>query len=96
MRIHAHPCCCSRRANSRARCAGDLDKKLGAPLASIHAPVPGFETELNGLINKTFDNLQPGMPVWRARPAPVCRARLARDPPSVFTAEPQAQQLAAG
>ena len=40
---------------------GDLDKKLGAPLASIHAPVPGFETELNALINKTFDNLQVGL-----------------------------------
>ena len=37
---------------------GDLDKKLGSPLAFIHAPVPGFEKDLAKLLNKTFDGLQ--------------------------------------
>ena len=44
---------------------GDLDKKLSSPMTFIHAPVPGFATELNKLLNKTLDSLQPGMPVWR-------------------------------
>lgn len=45
---------------------GELEAKLGAGMPLIHAPVPGFETDLDRLLTKTFDKLRadkPGVPV---------------------------------
>jgi dimethylamine monooxygenase subunit A len=64
---------------------GDLDKKLGQPLAFIHAPVPGFEKDLAKLLNKTFDGLQAAAPVWRNNWALVDNGVL--DNPSYGTPE---------
>ena len=76
---------------------GDLDKKLGSPLAFIHAPVPGFEKDLAKLLNKTFDGLQVRAtqltmchllgPVHALTPHPHCAAG---------TCPGVAQQLGAG
>lgn len=45
-----------------------LHEKFGRPLQDIHGPVPGFGrgTRNAELIQRIFDNLQVGMPVWRA------------------------------
>ena len=45
---------------------GHLEKKLGKPLSFLHAPVPGFQQDLNDLVNRTFDSLQPKRPLWRS------------------------------
>jgi dimethylamine monooxygenase subunit A len=44
-----------------------LREKFGRPMHEIHAPVPGFGagTRNAGLIERMFDNLQPGNPVKR-------------------------------
>jgi dimethylamine monooxygenase subunit A len=44
-----------------------LRDKFGRPMHEIHAPVPGFSTGTRnaGLIERMFDNLQPGNPVKR-------------------------------
>lgn len=44
---------------------GELEAKLGAGMPSIHAPVPGFEADLDRLLTKTFDKLRVDKPVWR-------------------------------
>lgn len=41
---------------------GELEAKLGAGMPMIHAPVPGFESDLDKLLTKTFDKLQPDKP----------------------------------
>lgn len=35
----------------------ELSPKLGRPMAVVHAPVPGFERELDGLLAKAFNGL---------------------------------------
>jgi hypothetical protein len=42
-----------------------LAEKLGEPLIGIHAPVPGYELELAHRVQRVFQGLQPGNPVWR-------------------------------
>jgi hypothetical protein len=37
-----------------------LAEKLGTTTLSIHAPVPGFEDQLEKLLNRTFTALQVG------------------------------------
>jgi dimethylamine monooxygenase subunit A len=43
-----------------------LSEKLGQPLIGIHAPVPGYETELAHRVQRVFQGLHAGRPVWRA------------------------------
>lgn len=43
-----------------------LADKIGRPLAEIHAPVPGLETQIGGAMRRFFDKLAPDRPVWRA------------------------------
>ena len=45
---------------------GGLQAKLGWPLSFLHAPVPGFQSDLAHLVNRTLDGLQPSRPVWRS------------------------------
>ena len=45
---------------------GRLKEKLGRPLSFLHAPVPGFQQDLNDLVNRTFDSLLPERPLWRS------------------------------
>lgn len=42
-----------------------LSEKLGQPLIGIHAPVPGYDTELAHRVQRVFVGLQAGAPVWR-------------------------------
>ncbi|KAG1654887.1 hypothetical protein FOA52_006531 [Chlamydomonas sp. UWO 241] len=42
-----------------------LPGKLSAPLGALHAPVPGFESQLLPLLNRMFDGLKVGRPLWR-------------------------------
>ncbi|MBC7882976.1 MAG: DUF3445 domain-containing protein [Anaerolineae bacterium] len=39
-------------------------EKLGLPVAMIHAPVPGYQKQLEGSVNRFFDRLN--QPMWRA------------------------------
>lgn len=41
-----------------------LSEKLGLPVAMIHAPVPGYEKQLKGPVNRFFENIS--TPMWRA------------------------------
>jgi hypothetical protein len=42
-----------------------LSEKLGQPLIGIHAPVPGYDVELAHRVQRVFQGLQAGQPVWR-------------------------------
>jgi hypothetical protein len=39
--------------------------KVGRPLGAIHAPVPDYERDLAGKVDRFFDRLRPGPGVWR-------------------------------
>lgn len=43
----------------------NLVSKLGRSLDTIHAPVPGYETQLAAATNQLFDRLRVSRPVWR-------------------------------
>jgi len=42
-----------------------LQEKFGGTLDQIHAPVPGYETQLGARMRRIFDNLRLEVPVWR-------------------------------
>ncbi len=42
-----------------------LAEKAGATVADIHAPVPGYDAQLGGLVESLLDRLRPERPVWR-------------------------------
>ena len=42
-----------------------LAEKIGRPLMRIHAPVPGYG-DVGPRVQRMFDGLKPGRPVWRA------------------------------
>jgi hypothetical protein len=42
-----------------------LHEKIGAPLAAIHAPVPGFATKLAAAVDHVFDTLTPARMLTR-------------------------------
>lgn len=42
-----------------------LHDKLGRPTAAIHGPVPGYETELAGRVDRFLARLRTDSPVWR-------------------------------
>lgn len=42
-----------------------LSEKFGLPMAAIHAEVPGFPGRMNEVVERIFDLLKPGLPVWR-------------------------------
>ncbi len=43
-----------------------LDEKIGRPLRRIHAPVPDYDGPLAARVQRLFDGIQPGRPLWRA------------------------------
>ena len=75
---------------------GGLQAKLGRPLSFLHAPVPGFQSDLAHLVNRTLDGLQPSRPVWRSNWSLVENGEL-DDPAhhSYSTPEAAAQLVAA-
>jgi Haem-dependent oxidative N-demethylase, alpha subunit-like len=43
-----------------------LAEKHGRPLTAIHVPVPVYDGEIARRVQRLFDGLQPGRPIWRA------------------------------
>ena len=43
-----------------------LDEKIGRPLTRIHAPVTEYDPQLAARVQRLFDGIQPGRPLWRA------------------------------
>ena len=43
-----------------------LSEKIGKPLGPIHAPVSAYDSNIAKRVNRIFDNVQPGRPMWRA------------------------------
>ena len=44
---------------------GHLQERLGQPMAFLHAPVPGYETDLEALVNRALAGLHTDRPLWR-------------------------------
>lgn len=43
-----------------------LAEKIGKPLIGVHAPVAEYDAELARRVQRLFDGVQVGMPIWRA------------------------------
>ncbi|MGY6412153.1 MAG: heme-dependent oxidative N-demethylase family protein [Alkalilacustris sp.] len=43
-----------------------LAEKIGRPLLRIHAPVAEYDAQLAARVQRLFDGIQPGRPLWRA------------------------------
>lgn len=42
-----------------------LTEKLGRPLMGVHSPVPDYNQEVGRRVQRLFNGLQPGRPLWR-------------------------------
>lgn len=42
-----------------------LDEKIGRPLAAIHAPVQPYDGQMAARVQRLFDRVRPGAPLWR-------------------------------
>lgn len=42
-----------------------LHDKIGAPVAEIHDPVPGYRESISDIVDRTLDRLDPQRPLWR-------------------------------
>nr|WP_299964429.1 DUF3445 domain-containing protein [uncultured Roseobacter sp.] len=54
-----------------------LSEKAGQPLVAIHAPVPEYDAGLAARVQRLFDGVQVGRPLWRSN-------RLWYDDPALF------------
>ncbi|MGF1552010.1 MAG: DUF3445 domain-containing protein [Paracoccaceae bacterium] len=54
-----------------------LAEKLGRPLTAIHDPVPDYDATLARRVNRLFEGIRPGRPLWRAN-------WLVHDDPTLF------------
>ncbi len=43
-----------------------LSEKIGRPLMRIHKPVPPYDTDIGGRVQRLFDRLPEGQALWRA------------------------------
>jgi hypothetical protein len=43
-----------------------LAEKIGRPLLAIHAPVTSYTDDIGRRVQRLFDAVQPGRPLWRA------------------------------
>ena len=43
-----------------------LAEKIGHPLTAIHGPVPDYTDDLAKRVNRVFDGVKVGLPLWRA------------------------------
>lgn len=43
-----------------------LAEKIGRPLMRIHAPVPPYDDDIGRRVQRFFDGVRPGRPMWRA------------------------------
>ncbi|MBF9046769.1 DUF3445 domain-containing protein [Rhodobacterales bacterium LSUCC0031] len=42
-----------------------LAEKIGRPLSAIHGPVPAYDAGLAARVQRLFDGIRPGRPLWR-------------------------------
>lgn len=42
-----------------------LEDKIGATVAEIHGPVPGYQDQIGSVVDRSLDRLTPERPVWR-------------------------------
>jgi dimethylamine monooxygenase subunit A len=70
-----------------------LDEKIGRPLSAIHAPVAVYDADMAARVQRLFDAVRPGRPLWRqnaliyADPTlhqPRREAAPRRDPPEAW------------
>lgn len=54
-----------------------LAQKIGRPLSSIHVPVPSYDDGITRRVQRMFDAIRPGQPLWRGN-------SLLYDDPSLF------------
>lgn len=60
-----------------------LAEKIGRPLGRIHKPVAAYDEDVARRVQRLFDGLQPGRPIWRWN-------RHANDDPTLFSPAPEA------
>jgi len=53
-----------------------LAEKLGRPLVRIHAPVPPYDADIARRVQRLFDAIAPGRPLWRMNWHPYASAEL--------------------
>ncbi|MGB3407065.1 MAG: DUF3445 domain-containing protein [Jannaschia sp.] len=53
-----------------------LTEKIGRPLTRIHAPVHRYDADIALRVQRLFDRVQPGRPMWRANTLGYARADL--------------------
>jgi hypothetical protein len=53
-----------------------LSEKLGRPLTRIHAPVPAYDAGLAPRVQRLFDAIRPGRPLWRMNAHPYATPEL--------------------
>ena len=58
-----------------------LAEKIGRGLLRIHAPVPAYDEDLAMRVERLFDRVRPGRPMWRANVLPHETAELHRPRP---------------
>lgn len=69
--------------------AWTLAEKIGHPLTRIHGPVPVYDDGIARRVQRLFDGVQPGRPVWRAN-------LLRYDMPDLFQPYTEAQRRKVG
>ncbi|BFM10470.1 DUF3445 domain-containing protein [Simiduia litorea] len=68
-----------------------LLEKIGKNLDVIHAPIPGYQDALGANVNRFFQKLKIGAPVWRGNWSVVTNARLYQpgDSEAIAVTEPE-------
>lgn len=61
-----------------------LDEKIGRPLMRIHKPIPEYDQGVGKRVQRLFDGVQPGMPIWRAN-------SVVHDAPDLFQPKREAE-----
>jgi hypothetical protein len=62
-----------------------LAEKIGRPLGRIHAPVEAYDDDIGKRVDRLFDGLKPGRPIWRANAHPY-------DDPTLFAPRTEARR----
>lgn len=59
-----------------------LAQKIGRPLSAIHIPVPSYDDGITRRVQRMFDAIRPGQPLWRGN-------SLLYDDPTLFQPRPE-------
>lgn len=66
-----------------------LREKLGRPLSAIHQPVDAYDAQIARRVDRLFDGVREGQPLWRAN-------ALAYEDPALFQPRPEADPRPVG